>query len=94
MDYSIRPWNITWLSWDWHWTDITYDVPNFDIKDIIFLMVRKFDQPMLKIDFPAVKEWKINAMEERNSWLLPQKSFVQLELNNIDVDFSMNFGLD
>ena len=57
MDYSIRPWNISFLSWDWHWTDITYDVPNFDIKDIVFLMERRYDQPMLKIDFPAVKEW-------------------------------------
>ena len=79
-EYAIRPWDISWLSWEWNWTDITYSQPNFDIKDIVFLMVNKYDEPMLKIDFPSLKQWKINAMETRNSWILPANSFIELDI--------------
>jgi len=48
---------------------------------------------MLKVDFPALKEWKINALQTTNSWLLPQSSYVELEFQNFDVDFNTDLEL-
>ena len=48
---------------------------------------------MLKIDFPALKEWKISAMQESNSWLLPDFSKVELEFKDFDLDLNVDLKL-
>jgi hypothetical protein len=48
---------------------------------------------MVKIDFPALKEWKISAYETSNSWVLPDASYVELEFQDFDFDFNCDFSL-
>jgi|DEB0MinimDraft_12_1074336.scaffolds.fasta_scaffold199707_1 hypothetical protein len=50
------------FTWTYKWTNIKYSTPTFDIKDIKFQLNRMYEQPMIKIDFPALKEWKITAI--------------------------------
>jgi len=62
-EYSYKIGFLTeFFTWHYHWTNIKYSQPTFDIKDIKFLLTRMYDQPMIKIDFPALKEWKISAI--------------------------------
>ena len=49
------------LTWTVNWKNIEYDVGEFDFQDIKFDLVSSFAEPMMKIDFPAFKEWKISA---------------------------------
>ena len=49
------------LTWTVNWTNIKYDVGTFDFKDIKFDLVSSFAEPMMKIDFPAFKSWKMEA---------------------------------
>ena len=50
------------FTWHYKWTDIKYSKPNFDINDIKIDLANTFERPVVKIDFPALKEWKINAL--------------------------------
>lgn len=67
------------LTWQIDWRDIEYEMGDFDIRDCQFGMVNQFNTPMLKVAFPALKHWKIHAMQKTNSWLLPSESKVELE---------------
>lgn len=48
---------------------------------------------MLKVDFPAIKEWKIDASQKTNSWLLPEESHVELEFTDFDINFNTQLEL-
>jgi hypothetical protein len=49
------------VTWSWDWTDIHYSDARFDFKDVKLILNNKFEVPMLRVDFPAIKEWKIDA---------------------------------
>jgi hypothetical protein len=57
--YAFGP---KWFEWVFDYSQIAYTDANFDIKDIVMVMIRQYDQPMLKVDFPSFKEWKITAL--------------------------------
>jgi hypothetical protein len=42
---------------------------------------------LIKFDFPAVKNWEIDANQEINSILLPSDSKVELIFKDFDIDF-------
>jgi len=48
---------------------------------------------MIKVDFPALKEWKITADQHSNSWIFPQDSKVTLKFHNFDVDFNVDLDI-
>jgi hypothetical protein len=47
---------------------------------------------MLKVDFPALKEWKIDALQKTNSWIWPE-TYVELEFTDFDVNFNTQLEL-
>ena len=76
------------LTWTVNWKNIEYDVGEFDFQDIKFDLVSSFAEPMMKIDFPAFKEWKISADQSINTWMLPETSKVTLEFRDFDFDIN------
>jgi len=59
--YGIgMPW-IDELKYHFNWTNITYSTDNLHLKDVDLLIVRKDDDPYIKVSFPAFKEWSVKA---------------------------------
>jgi hypothetical protein len=77
-----------WLTWKVDWKDITYEYGEFDIRDCQFGFTNRFNTPMLQISFPALKEWKLHAMQKTNTWILPEESKVELEFKKFKFDIS------
>jgi hypothetical protein len=75
------------LTWKVDWSDISYKQVNLDVKDIKFNLTRGYDLSLIKVDFPAIKNWEIDATQEVNSWILPSKSKVELIFEDFDIDF-------
>ena len=73
---------LDFLSWKIDWTDITYDSADLDINDVHVDFTRGYDKSLLKVKCPAVKEWKISAHQNVNTWILPGKSKVELEFKD------------
>jgi hypothetical protein len=49
------------LKYHFVWSDITYDEPILDILDTTVNFEDKMGKHMLKVNFPALEYWKINA---------------------------------
>ena len=60
---------------------------NFEITD-----VNGFG--LLKLDFPALKHWQIDAHQHVNTWIWPSESQVQLIFKDFDIDFQTQLKLD
>jgi hypothetical protein len=69
------------------WTDITYKKADLDVKDIKIKLTRGFNIPLLKVDFPALKSWEIDATQTINSWFFWSQSKVELVIEDFDIDF-------
>jgi hypothetical protein len=82
------------FNWKIDWTEITANEPELDIKDIKLNFTHKYDFALVKLDFPAIKHWEIDAMQEVNSWILPSKSKVELIFKDFDIDFACDLVLD
>ena len=50
-----------WFAWHFKWTNIQYDTPDLDIRDIKMEFTRGYDRSLIKFDFPAIKKWVISA---------------------------------
>jgi hypothetical protein len=50
------------LTWKVTWTNITYEQATLDISDIKLQLTRGYDISLIKVDFPAIKHWEIDAM--------------------------------
>jgi hypothetical protein len=88
------PMPLDFLSWKIDWTDIVYDTPTLDIKDVKLELTRGYDLGLIKVDFPALKKWEIDATQEVNTWILPSKSKVELIIEDLDFDFQIDLYLD
>ena len=66
------------LSYTVDWTNITYTDIDLDVSEVKLELTRGYDLSLIKFDFPAVKKWEIDAMQEVNSLILPSKSRVEL----------------
>jgi hypothetical protein len=75
------------LSYEVDWTNITYTDIDLDVEDIKLELTRGYDLSLIKFDFPAVKSWEIDAMQEVNSIILPSYSKVELIFKDFDIDF-------
>lgn len=81
------------LSWKFKWENITYTTPELDVQDIQLKLVRSYDKPQIKFDFPAVKLWEIHAIQHTNTWLTPSVSPVKLVVKDLDLDLEADFQL-
>ena len=43
------------------WTNITYTAADLDIKDVKVILSKGAGIPLIKVDFPALKKWEIDA---------------------------------
>ena len=82
------------LTWKVDWTNITYTQATLDISDVKFNLTRAYDLSLIKIDFPAIKKWEIDATQTINSILLPSTSKVELIFEDFDIDFQTDLVLD
>ena len=82
------------LTWKVHWTNITYKKVDLDIADVYINLTRGYDLSLIKVDFPAIKSWEIDANQEVNSWILPSNSKVELIFEDFDIDFTTDLILD
>lgn len=82
------------LTWKVDWTDISYKEVNLDVADVKLNFTRGYDLSLIKVDFPAIKAWEIDATQEVNSWILPSISNVELIFEDFDVDFQIDLVLD
>ena len=48
----------------------------------------------MKIDFPAIKEWKIVAIQEIDSWLIPANGPITLFLSDLDIDVTIDLEIN
>ena len=76
------------FTWTVNWANIKYDVGTFDFTDIKFDLVSNFAEPMMKIDFPAFKSWKLEADQTIDTWMLPETSKVTLQFTDFDFDIN------
>ncbi len=49
------------FNYDIKWENIKYDKASLDMKDIKLDLTRNYGTPLMKFDFPAIKEWTITA---------------------------------
>jgi hypothetical protein len=75
------------LTWKVDWTDITYKEVTLDVADVKFNLTRGYDKSLIKVDFPAIKQWEVDATQVINSWILPSESKVELIFVDFDIDF-------
>ena len=91
--YEILPkWGV--LGWIIDWTDITYSDIDLDVEDVKIELTEGYDFPLMKVDFPAIKDWEIDATQTVNTWILPSTSQVQLMIKDFDIDFQCDFFVD
>ena len=81
------------LTYKYHWQKIKYSDARFDFRDVKLMFNSDLGDEMLKVDFPALKEWKIDALQTSNSWILPESSYVELEFTDFDVNFNTQLDL-
>lgn len=82
------------LQWKIDWKNITYTNADLDISDVKVDLIRHDEQPMMSVEFPAVKHWEIDAYQFVNFWFLPDHSNVQLIFKDLKIDFGTTFVLD
>jgi hypothetical protein len=71
------------------WSDIHYDTPEFDLKDVkIEMMDNEGESPMVNCYFPALKKFNVHAMQDCDSWWIPDKSKISLDFEDFTFDFS------
>lgn len=75
------------LSYQVDWTNITYSNIDLDVDDIKLEFTKNYEISLMKFDFPAVKSWEIDAMQEINSYILPSYSKIELIFKDFDIDF-------
>lgn len=69
-----------WGLFTWHieWLNIKYDNAIWDFNDVVFNITRILDLPLIKVDFPAIKKWEINADQTIDSEIVPANGPVRL----------------
>ena len=84
------------FNWDVTWKDIRYEkVPVFDFKDIKCDFTQNFGLSLIKIDFPALKDWTIRATQSLdNSWIYPGDGKIQLVFKNFDIKLEFDLKID
>ena len=81
-------------TWKYTWTNIKYSDARFDFRDVKLILNNGFgDIQMMKVDFPALKEWKIDALQTSNQWFLPKESYVELEFTDFDINLNTQLEL-
>lgn len=78
------------LGYEFYLNEIKYGIANLNIKDTKFDLVAPIGVPMIKVDFPALEFLRMDAVMDSNSWWLPNKSEVAIELNKFDVNFNID----
>jgi len=66
------------FQWTFDWTNIKYNVPTLDMKDVKLSFTRGYETALVKLDFPAIKSWEIDAHQTVTSLFFPSESDVQL----------------
>lgn len=76
------------------WKDITYDTPKFDIKDIVWNF-DKLDNRIgkLTVKFPALESFHMHAIQDCDSWWIPDEEKVSLDFESFEVDFTCSLHL-
>jgi hypothetical protein len=73
--HAIENWDPSFFFgyWVYHitFTDFKYETPKLDVKEIQVQFTEFSGTPMIKVDFPAIESWKIEAMSHANTWILP-----------------------
>jgi hypothetical protein len=81
------------FNWHFKWENIKYQEAAFDINDVKFDLTTK-PTSAIKIDFPALKFWKIEADQTTDTWWLPDAHHVTMTFKNFDVDFHAELHVD
>ena len=88
-------WDLSMLMgfWTYHFIfeNVRYDIPNLDLYDTKFRFTNMFDHPMLKVNCPALKSWKIEFEMSANTWILPADSNVVFDMEDLDMAFNTEF---
>ena len=82
------------MVWNIDWSDIHYDKPEFDIKDIKFRMTNAFDKPQIIVDFPALEKFNVHAKQTTDAWWIPDGDQISLDFENFDIDFSCSLHIN
>ena len=83
-----------YLTWHFKWTDIEYTQLYLDINDIDIQLTNGYGLGLLKVDLPVLKEWKVSANQEINSFWFPSESKIELMFKDFDIDFQTELVLD
>lgn len=80
-----------WWVYHFIFEDVRYDIPKLDMRDTKIRFTDMFDHPMLKVNIPALKSWKIEFEMLINTWILPADSNVVFDMENLDLAFNTEF---
>jgi hypothetical protein len=88
-----------WLQYKFEWTDISYDKLALNVNGISFKIDEAFEdtdfkEPVVVIDFPALKKWEISAKQKLNTWIFPDEDEVTMNIEDLDVEFKAGLTLD
>jgi hypothetical protein len=68
---------------------IEYTRPIMDFRDTQILFTNFFDHPMIKVNIPAIKSWKIQADGKIDDFLLNKDELMVMDLESIDFKFNI-----
>mmetsp|Transcript_18526 Transcript_18526/g.28449 ORF Transcript_18526/g.28449 Transcript_18526/m.28449 type:complete len:402 (+) Transcript_18526:203-1408(+) len=80
------------FQWHFSWSNINYAKPKLDFKDMVFEFTEGYDTKLIKMHFPALKDWTISAHQKIDTLLFPSESDVRFQFK--DFNFKMQFDLD
>lgn len=89
--------DILWGLFTWHveWNNIKYDPAMWDFADMKVELTNLLDTPLIKVDFPAIKKWEINADQLIDSWWADMwDGPVRLLFQDFDISFNADLKLD
>lgn len=68
-------WNVSFLfgliKYTLELSNTRFNNPQLDLQDTKFEFTTLGKTPMLKVDFPALKSWKLESHLKMNTWILP-----------------------
>jgi hypothetical protein len=82
------------LTYNFKWTDITYDTPTLDIKDIKVEFVDVNGLGEIKVHFPALKKFDIHAIQNVDSWTVPNDEKITFKWEDFNIDFSASLHVN
>ena len=74
-----------------NFSNIHYPEPSLDFSKVRIKFTDFFERPMLKVHFPAITSWRVQAHTSANTLILPKESEMVFDIEDLNFDFNTEF---